>query len=972
MLARTLASLESQTYPKPLFEVVVVDDGSRPPLEPPSGVSLDLRIVRQERPGPESAAEHLAGRARNAGVRAAAHEIVLFLDSDLLVEADWMTRHVRWHRAYAGVVTMGAPGYVAVDDLDAGAVRRRAGPLSGLFGARPADPPLYAAYLAETANLTSRAADPFSVLDGADFGIRKEFYRTIGGHDESFRRYGSEDREFAWRAEARGGLLVPLPGPRSWQQHRRADRSARRERDRRINRRRLAQRVPHPRYRESQPGRSWAVPRTVAAVEAADTPVPSVVRAVANLLAGPDRDLVVRLEGVPSEGADRERLENEFAADPRVFLAPGQTALEQFPTAPFHLRLPAAAFRRGLARRLRRALGDAAHAEAALPEGGVVRITRGWALHRAERTGRPPADFGETKAIPLRALRRERASASGADGGPRPPLSEAVVRRAAAAVLRRSSAGPAPTRTRARSASASAASGDASRLEPVRVPGNDWRRIEPPLEGFAPTAPVSVVVPCHRTPAPVLERTLASLERQTYPRPLFEVLLVDDGSHPPLEPPADLPFPLRLLRRETRGGSGAARNTGARAAAHDILLFLDADMLVESDWLASHALWHHAFPEVVTLGFRRHVGVDDLDAASVRRRPGSLRALLAGRPTDPPRAAAYLAETNDLTRPGADDLFRAFVSADFGLRREFYESLGGFDETFRRWGLEDKEFAWRAFAAGGLLAPLLGQRAWHQGRWDEGRAAKVGNRRINAPLAAHRIPHRRTRPREPGRTYLVPRSVVTVAVGGAPIDGVIRCVVNLLADRDTDLVVRLELASPDGERRERLENEFGADPRVLVAPTRTALEQFPAAAFHLRLPPAVFRRHLAHRLRRALGGAVHAEGESPDQSPVSITRGWALHRAGRTGGAPADFGEVRRLPPRFLKRERPHRAAEPAAPAVEAITYPTARDRWIGRARNLRSPADAWWFLRRALAVGRRRLLRRIRRRSVGSRLPAG
>ena len=965
---------------------MVVDDGSRPPLEPPPGVSLDLRIVRRERPGPESAEQHLAGRARNTGVRAAAHGIVLFLDSDLLAEADWITRHVRWHRAWAGVVTLGAPRYAAVDDLDADAVRNRSGPLSGLFGARPTDPPLYASRLRETANLTSRAADPFSVLLGGDFGMRKEFYRTIGGHDESFHHYGEEDRELAWRAEARGGLLVPLPGLPSWHQGRRrdglagspgrrslpapgrrGDLGARRVRDRRISRRRLAQRVPHPRYRESQPGRVWAVPRAVASVEAADTPVPQVVRAVVNLLAGPEYDLVVRVEGVPSEGAERERLDNEFGADPRVFVAPEWTALEQFPTAPFHLRMPAAAFRKGFARRLRRALGEAARAEAALPDGGAVRITRGWALHRAERTGRPPGDFGETRRIPARALGQERAADSAA----------AAVRRAAAVLARLPRRRPGITPGSSGRRSAPPARKSAARPEPAGVPGNDWRRVEPPLEDFAPTAPVSVVVPCHGVPAPVLERTLASLERQTYPRSLFEVLLVDDASHPPLEPPAGVPFPLRLLRRERRGGSGAARNTGARAAAHDILLFLDQDMLVEADWMASHARWHRAFSWVLTLGVRRHVGVDDLDAASVRHRPGSLRELLAGRPTDPPRAARCLAETNDLTRPGADDLFRAFVSADFGIRRDFYETLRGFDEAFVRQRLEDTEFAWRAFAAGGLLAPLLDRMSWHQGRWNEGRAAKARDYRISLPLAAHRIPHPRLRRPEPGRIHLVPRSVATVEAGGAPTDRVIRCVVNLLADRDTDLVVRLELGAhsrpPDRERRERLEIEFDADPRVFVAPARTAIEQFPAAAYHLRLPAAVFRRGLAHRLRRALGEAVHAEGESPEGNPVSITRGWALCRAERTGGSPADFGEVRRIPSRFLRPERPRRAAaRPDAPAAAAGPYPTARDRWIGRARNIRNPADAGSFLRRVLAVGRRRLSRLIRRRAARASPPVG
>ncbi|MDE0195488.1 MAG: glycosyltransferase, partial [bacterium] len=74
--------------------------------------------------------------------------------------------------------------------------------------------------------------------------------------------------------------------------------------------------------------------------------------------------------------------------------------------------------------------------------------------------------------------------------------------------------------------------------------GNDWRSLPvAPVEFFEPDMVVTVVIPYFEAPE-ALARTLAGLEGQTYPRELFEVVVVDDGSDPPLE--LDQPTPLRV------------------------------------------------------------------------------------------------------------------------------------------------------------------------------------------------------------------------------------------------------------------------------------------------------------------------------------------------------------------------------------------------------------------------------------------
>ena len=438
--------------------------------------------------------------------------------------------------------------------------------------------------------------------------------------------------------------------------------------------------------------------------------------------------------------------------------------------------------------------------------------------------------------------------------------------------------------------------------KPTTVQYNDWRQVavEPP-DAFTPTLPVSVIIPSYQTPPDTLARTLAALEGQTYPRDLFEVVIVDDGSEPPLRPPLT-PLDVKVVRQARKGfGRARARNTGARAAAHDVLLFLDSDMLAEAEWMAEHARWHHVVSDALTVGFRAHVVPDGVDAETIRRRSGSLEELLSDwSTTPPPWIEEFMTGTNDLTSR-ADNPFFAVAGGNFGIGKDFYELVGGMNESFIRWGLEDVELGYRAFVRGGLLISVRDAFAWHQGRWEENRDAKRRGRQLGK--AAHLIAHPSIRRHQPGRIFAVPQYVVTIDGRRCPTDRIIRAVVSVLADRVHDLVVRIETdASGDGDRPARLRDEFGPDPRVRVAPARSALDEFPASPFHVTLPPHVFSGNLVRRLRVELGDAVTASATLPSEATVSITRAWALHRASRTGKSPTDFGEARTISAGTLKR----------------------------------------------------------------------
>ena len=503
---------------------------------------------------------------------------------------------------------------------------------------------------------------------------------------------------------------------------------------------------------------------------------------------------------------------------------------------------------------------------------------------------------------------------------------------------------------------------------PTAVRYNDWRGVAvPPPEDFVPERPVSVIVPCYEASGP-LALTLAGLQRQDWPRELLEVLVVDDGSEPPLERPAGAPPDLKIVRQPRRGfGLARARNLGARAAAHGILVFLDGDVIPEAGLIRAHARWHHAVGDALTLGFCAYVSAEGVDAAAVRARRGSLAELFAGRPHDPPWLERHMTRTADLTSRHAD-LFRAVTGHNFGISRALFEDAGGFDASFARYGGEDTEFAYRAQVRGALLVPERAAFGWHQGRFSENRQAKECDMDRQAPRLAELIAEPEFRAEPPGRPYAVPRVVVTLPVGREPAEAAVRAAETLLADPAGDLAVCIEAPPGRGELRRRLERRFARDPRVAApAGGAGALDAFPASPIHVIAPvaavlgwgPSGTARRVA-RLAAGLGDAARARAVLEDGAELSAVRAWALNRARRAGGEPGDYGDTRTLPGLWFKgparpaETGPSGPCERRSPARRGVQAVAARV-WA-EARHVRGPRTAWRFLGWLAAAARWRL----------------
>jgi glycosyltransferase involved in cell wall biosynthesis len=184
---------------------------------------------------------------------------------------------------------------------------------------------------------------------------------------------------------------------------------------------------------------------------------------------------------------------------------------------------------------------------------------------------------------------------------------------------------------------------------------------------------VSVIVTTRDRPA-LLADALRDVAAQSLPA--LEVRLADDGETPAADALPELPL-LELTAIEARAGQpGGARNAAARGARGDVLAFLDDDDRWAADHLAGLAA---AFADPATDFAWR-------DCRIVRERLG-------------PGGGREALETVTIARDWDDSMMRVndyLPPSAWGVRRDFFESLGGFDESYRF--SEDWDFLLRARA----------------------------------------------------------------------------------------------------------------------------------------------------------------------------------------------------------------------------------------------------------------------------------
>ena len=207
---------------------------------------------------------------------------------------------------------------------------------------------------------------------------------------------------------------------------------------------------------------------------------------------------------------------------------------------------------------------------------------------------------------------------------------------------------------------------------------------------------VTVIVPVHDG-GPDLSRCVDAIRAAIGDS--SEVILVDDASNDGAVASVAGSRPwIRTCRTgDTSVGPGVARNLAAASARGNWLVFIDADVLVHAD------------------------AIDRLIQPLRKAGPGASIVATIGSYDDRPEAlgvaATYANLRHHLVHQQARNPVPGFWTGLGAVRRDAFESVGGFDAAFGRPSIEDVEFGLRLSAIGRTVEVLPEAQGTHLKAW---------------------------------------------------------------------------------------------------------------------------------------------------------------------------------------------------------------------------------------------------------------
>jgi len=240
---------------------------------------------------------------------------------------------------------------------------------------------------------------------------------------------------------------------------------------------------------------------------------------------------------------------------------------------------------------------------------------------------------------------------------------------------------------------------------------------------------ISVVLPC-AAEGQFAVKTARKIVERTPSEYLREVIVVDDGSEPPIadafdEDGADEEWrrtsKIRMLRHESTQGLMNAKQTGGDAALGDIYVFFDCHVSPQPNW-------HREIVQLISENPKRMVvpSITDLDIDTWEEKSDSLV-----------NTKCYLTWDADFNWFEDPSPYVPVMSGGLlALSAEWWKLTGGYDDSMHGWGGENLDQSLRSWLCGGEIMRAPSSRVAHMWRVDSDRRTRAhytpsGNVRFN-------------------------------------------------------------------------------------------------------------------------------------------------------------------------------------------------------------------------------------------------
>lgn len=224
---------------------------------------------------------------------------------------------------------------------------------------------------------------------------------------------------------------------------------------------------------------------------------------------------------------------------------------------------------------------------------------------------------------------------------------------------------------------------------------------------------ITVVLPCAEEQDYAL-KTVQSVFEMTPADVLHEIVVVDDGSNPPLsttflKPDVQQHYKVKIARHEQTVGLIGAKKTGGDVATGDLVVFFDCHVAPQKDW-------YKDFINLIAENYRRMVipQITSLDVDTWKQigEGGGM-------------SKCYVTWDGDFKWGGTEDMYMGMLSGGLlGMSKRWWTESGGYDEQMMGWGGENIDQGIRMWVCGGEIVAAPMSQVAHMWR--------TGNAKTNA------------------------------------------------------------------------------------------------------------------------------------------------------------------------------------------------------------------------------------------------